>query len=185
MFFISRSTAPTGALSAARRAWVGSRRWVIAIAAVAIALAACIAAQSNGGGGGGGGSPAVPPECMDASVDMQSKCSDEVNAGLTALGIDPNAVQSDPNAVQIDIKRLQAFLDKADPPSAQCCDATAKFNNQYCSCSSAVLDLVLSFTNDDLNQYRTLSKYFERGCKQIGKPYTLYLEDTCPADKRK
>ncbi len=28
-----------------------------------------------------------------------------------------------------------------------------------------------------------VSKYFERGCKVVGKPFTLYLEDTCPSKK--
>ncbi|GIL62892.1 hypothetical protein Vafri_17101 [Volvox africanus] len=181
----SSNSAQSAASAATKRALRGSQRRLLALLAAALVLAACIAAAPRRMGqppsSGGDGNPAVPPECMDAGLDLQSKCGDDFNSGLTAMGIDPAKVSNDPSSVKIDLKKLQEVLDKADPPSAKCCDATAKFNNQYCSCSPAVLDLVLSFTNDDMNQYRVVSKYFEKGCKQIGKPYTLYLEGTCPA----
>ncbi|PNW87350.1 hypothetical protein CHLRE_02g119201v5 [Chlamydomonas reinhardtii] len=44
-----------------------------------------------------------------------------------------------------------------------------------------MLDLIKSFTNNDVNQYYILSKYFERTCATVGQPYKLYFGDTCPA----
>lgn len=54
----------------------------------------------------------------------------------------------------MDNSKLKEFLKTAPPPSADCCSATTAFNNAYCSCSKEVLDLVKSFTNNNIDQYR-------------------------------
>ncbi|KAG2452978.1 hypothetical protein HYH02_002315 [Chlamydomonas schloesseri] len=123
---------------------------------------------------------ALPAECISAGMDLQAQCADEMSYASDALGIDPGAATS-PGAVQLTDAQLSAFLDKADPPSVKCCQATVKFNNAFCSCSPAMLDLIKSFTNNDVNQYFILSKYFERSCATVGQKYKLYFGDTCPA----
>ncbi|KAG2494014.1 hypothetical protein HYH03_007941 [Edaphochlamys debaryana] len=184
-----RATPAVGAAQLAAAAFGPQRAWsslwaspaVRALALTALLAAAAFVAARPG--------PApeaapdtIPPECMDAGLNLQSKCSDEFAYATEALGVDP----SDPQAAlgALGDARLQQFLDSAPPPSVQCCAASAKFNNAYCSCAPAVLDLILSFTNDDINEYVGLSKYFERRCKEVGQPFTLYLQGTCPKPKK-
>ncbi|PNH06814.1 hypothetical protein TSOC_006777 [Tetrabaena socialis] len=80
--------------------------------------------------------------------------------------------------------QLRAYLAKAPPPTVKCCTATVRFNNAYCSCSPAVLDLIKSFTNNNINQYVEVAKYLEARCKGLGKPFKLYYGATCPKTKK-
>ncbi len=98
---------------------------------------------------------------------------------------------------QVDNNKLREFLKTAPPPSADCCSATVAFNNAYCSCSKEVLDLVKSFTNNNIDQYRegesqttaTLASTGRVSCCEPGAskecvlPYTCHLAVTLRLDR--
>ncbi|KXZ54102.1 hypothetical protein GPECTOR_5g205 [Gonium pectorale] len=188
---LRRTAASAASGGAAQGAAAAAQRALTSFAALAlVALAACAAAQGQrwrraGGGSGTADSPAIPAPCIEAGLNLQSLCSEELDMGMAAFGVDPAyaATMGRGSGSTIDSAQLKKFLDEAPPPTARCCEAVEAFNNKYCSCSPAVLDLVKSFTNDDINQYRMISKYFQNSCKKVGKSYTLYLDDTCPKAK--
>ncbi|PNW87351.1 hypothetical protein CHLRE_02g119250v5 [Chlamydomonas reinhardtii] len=163
----------------------------LAAAAVVVVVAAFCAGGASAAAGGGGGrrallqqaaSPAVPPECIQAGLALQNSCNKELEVASKAFGLAPN---TDVSNIQVDTGKLRQYLETAPPPGKACCDATVTFNNAYCSCSPPVLELVKSFTNNDVAQYREVAKYLEKRCKPLGSPFTLYMDATCPAGKKK
>ncbi|KXZ54101.1 hypothetical protein GPECTOR_5g204 [Gonium pectorale] len=126
------------------------------------------------------GSPAIPTACINTGLDLQSSCTAELEIGSKALGLDPTA---DVSQIKVDIATLRNYLSKAPPPSAGCCSAAKAFNDAYCSCSPAVLDLVKSFTNNNIDQYREVARYLATRCKEVGTPFTAYIDNTCPKNK--
>ncbi|KAG2494016.1 hypothetical protein HYH03_007942 [Edaphochlamys debaryana] len=83
----------------------------------------------------------------------------------------------------VDPAKLRAYLATAPAPTSSCCTAAASFNNAYCSCSDSVLELVKSFTNNDIEAYSEVAQYLSNRCKEVGTDFTLYYKDTCPAQK--
>ncbi|GIL62893.1 hypothetical protein Vafri_17101 [Volvox africanus] len=124
-----------------------------------------------------GSTQSVPTECINTGLNLQSSCTKELELASKAFGLSPT---SDVSSIKVNMSQLRAYLAKAPKPSADCCSAALSFNNAYCSCSPPVLDLVKSFTNNDVNQYYEVAKYLATRCKEVGKPFTLYLEKTCP-----
>ncbi|KAG2452979.1 hypothetical protein HYH02_002316 [Chlamydomonas schloesseri] len=175
--FSRRRTTATAAAAAA----------VLFVVAAAFCGGAIAAATASSGAGGRRtllqqGSPAVPPECIQTGLALQNSCSKELEVASKAFGLAPN---TDVSNIKVDSGKLQQYLETAPPPGKPCCDATVAFNNAYCSCSPPVLELVKSFTNNDVNQYREVAKYLEKRCKAVGSPFTLYMDGTCPAAKKK
>ncbi|KAG2425677.1 hypothetical protein HXX76_013519 [Chlamydomonas incerta] len=161
----------------------------LAAARAAVVLLVVVAAASAAASGAGGrrallqqgGSPAVPPQCIQTGLALQNSCNKELEIASKAFGLAPN---TDVSNIKVDSAKLQQYLGTAPPPGKPCCDATVAFNNAYCSCSPPVLDLVKSFTNNDVAQYREVAKYLEKRCKAVGSPFTLYMDGTCPPNKK-
>ncbi|GLC55969.1 hypothetical protein PLESTB_001050200 [Pleodorina starrii] len=119
----------------------------------------------------------VPPECIYAGLNLQASCTHELELASKAFGLSPT---SDISLIKVDFQQLRDYLQKAPDPSAGCCGAAQIFNDAYCGCCPVVLELIKSFTNNDVEEFYEVAYYLGERCPDVGKPFTLYMGDTCP-----
>ncbi|KAI8463526.1 MAG: hypothetical protein J3K34DRAFT_526938 [Monoraphidium minutum] len=157
-----------------------ARRTPAAPRALAAALVFCAAALLRPAAAQPAAGPdisAVPEACINAGAELQGTCQEEFNSadayfseqGASFAAADPAA------PVNITQEQIDGYIAQAPPPSPECCAAAQAFNDDFCSCNPAVLDLAIQFTAGNPNIYRSVAAGFANACG-----FPAFIADTCP-----
>ncbi|MEW5309113.1 MAG: hypothetical protein WDW38_001022 [Sanguina aurantia] len=122
----------------------------------------------------------IPPGCTGPGLALQTDCAPEISAANTYFG---NALKGGKSASGHGVSSFNsagvtAYLQNAKAPSAACCKASCDFNNNYCSCYPALLNIIKGFTANDIGIYYSTAGFIAKKCAYGA----AFYDKTCPAD---